>query len=726
MLNAPADVSETADERTLVLIGGGHAHAHVLKAFGMRLVPDLRVVLITRDLETPYSGMIPGRIAGSYSHDECHIDLVRLARATGVTLIHAAATGLDPERRLVHCAGRPPIAFDIASIDIGSTPGQTVPGAAEHTIPVKPIEPFLVRWEAIAANVERTGDVPRIAVVGGGAGGVELTLAVHEKLTAALAKAGRSGAPIPLTLVTRGELLDRFGARARRLLAAELARKGVTVLTHAPVDRVEPGELVCADGRRVAFDRAIWVTWASAASWLRDTGLALDENGFIAVDACLRSISHPVVFAAGDVAAVLPHPREKAGVYAVRQGPPLAGNLRRALLGQPIKPFRPQKRALALIGTGDGRAVAVRGPLAFEGRLVWRWKQFIDRRWMRAYQDLRPRPMRPPPAMEDMRCGGCGAKVPADVLARVLDRLGIAAAGLDDAAVLELPPGGVPIQTVDHFRAFTDDPFVFGRIAANHALGDIHAMGGRPLAALAIASLPPPPARMEEDLFQMLAGALSVLGPAGARLVGGHSGEGLERALGFAVTGTVSPDLVLRKSGLRPGDRLILTKPLGTGAILAADMRGLARARWLGAALDSMQASSGEAAAILVRHGAHACTDVTGFGLHGHLDEMLRASGCAARLEVGALPILPGAAELLDSGIVSTLHGANLRAAALPDDPAPRILFDPQTAGGLLAGVPADAADVCLAALHASGYGEARAIGVVTAARQDGVRIAVA
>jgi selenide,water dikinase len=290
------------------------------------------------------------------------------------------------------------------------------------------------------------------------------------------------------------------------------------------------------------------------------------------------------------------------------------------------------------------------------------------------------------------------------------------------------------LQTVDFFRAFVSDPYLFGRIAANHALGDIYAMGGRPLTALAIATLPPAAEPiLEDELYQMLCGGRSVLEAAGARLVGGHSAEGGELALGFAVTGTAEAERLLRKGGLRPGDRLVLTKPIGTGTLLAAEMRGAAKARWVDGAIAAMLQPAAAAAEVLLAHGATAATDVTGFGVLGHLVEMLRASGVAAALDVDAFPVLDGARECVASGITSTLHPSNAAFARfLADDAAARgsanyaLLFDPQTAGGLLAGVPEARAASCVAALREAGYAEAAGIGRVLDRGEPRVHLAEA
>ncbi|HYH21401.1 MAG TPA: selenide, water dikinase SelD [Azospirillum sp.] len=696
-------------EQDLVLVGGGHAHVHVLKSFGMRPVPGVRLTLVAWDVETPYSGMIPGFIAGHYTHDECHIDLWRLARFAGARLVHAEAFGLDRAARRVLLRDRPPLRYDLLSLDIGSRPALDAPGAAEHAVPLKPIAGLTERWQRLSDRLCAVAEPLHVAMVGGGAAGVEVVLSMQHALRR------RCPAALPrFTLVTRGRLLHGQPDAAARIFRRLLAERGIALREEAEVARVEADGPVFTDGTALPCDAIVWATQASAAPWLAETGLTLDGRGFVAVDAALRSINDPLVFAAGDVAAVQPHPRPKAGVFAVRQGPPLTENLRRALAGQAPRPFEPQRRFLSLIGTGDRRAVAIKGPFVAEGAWAWRLKEWIDRRWMRGYQDLPSmRPAAPPAVAAEMRCGGCGAKVPAAVLGRVLERLG--SRDGDDAAVVEPPAGRPLLQTVDFFRAFVDDPYVFGRIAATHALGDIHAMGGAPLTALAVAGLPPARAGMlEDDLHQMLCGGTEVLEAAGARLVGGHSAEMAEPALGFAITGVAGPR-ILRKGGLRPGDALVLTKPLGTGVLLAAAMRGAAKVRWIAAALDGMQVSAGAAAACLAEHGATACTDVTGFGLLGHLLEMLDASGADAALDSGALPVLEGAAELLAAGIASTLHPENARTThRLSGDAPSALLFDPQTAGGLLAGVPADQAAACVAALRALGYPQAAVIGIVT------------
>jgi selenide,water dikinase len=365
----------------LVLVGGGHAHVDVLKRFGLQPVPGVRLTLVTRDLETPYSGMLPGLVAGVYSPAESHIDLTRLVSSAGARLIHAETNGLDRVDRVVLCSGHAPVGYDFVSLDIGAGPDLSIPGAREVGVPVKPVDGFLERFDALLRDAQASGRAPRIAIVGGGAGGVELSLAIERRL-----RDFAGGASVGL--VTRHDILPDYPARGREVLRRELERRGIDLVTNAEVAEARPGALVCRGGRSLAFNEAIWVTGATPPVWLADTGLALDDGGFVALEPTLRSANDPFVFAAGDVATVLEHPRPKAGVFAVRQGKPLEQNLRRALAGKPLRPFRPQAEFLTLIGTYDGAAVASRNGLAASGAWAWRLKQWIDRRWIRQYQAL--------------------------------------------------------------------------------------------------------------------------------------------------------------------------------------------------------------------------------------------------------------------------------------------------------------------------------------------------
>ncbi len=702
-------------ETDILLLGAGHAHVEVLRRFAMRPERGVRLTLIGREPETPYSGMLPGLIRGDYARRQAHIDLAPLAAAAGVRLILGEATAIQLETRTVTVPGRPEIPYDLLSIDVGGEPAAPPDGGTA----VKPIGRFLDQLRGIESTIR---DHDRIVVVGGGPAGVELALALASRYRSRYRIALVSGTPEPLIDAPES---------ARRVAVTALVDAAVEIVRGAMAGTFQDGRLALSDGSFLDAAACLRATGVEAPAFLAHSGLACDAKGCIQVDATLRSINDPAVFAAGDCASIQRSPRPKAGVWAVRAGAVLARNLRLAARHRPLKRWRPQREALVILGLGGGRAVAWRNGLSVSGSLVWRWKDWIDRRWMRMYTEMRMKP--DPEAL--MRCGGCGAKVGAEVLAGALADLPrsdnrdlvIGLDAPDDAAVLRVPPGRMLVQSVDHFRAFLDDPFLFGQVAAAHALSDLHAMGARPWTALAVAAVPyGPSAKMRADLSAMLLGATQVFHEDGCTLVGGHSGEAEEAALGFAVSGLAEPEMLTRKSGLRPGDALILTKPIGTGIVLAGHMRGLTRASWLAAAVASMRVTNAAAARILREHGVTACTDVTGFGLAGHLAEMTRASGVAATLWRDSVPVLPGALELAAQGIESTLAPDNARAVPnLSTEPRERVLIDPQTSGGLLGGVPADRADACLRALLAAGM-TAAIVGVVEATSADAPMIRIA
>ena len=740
--------------RDIVLIGGGHSHVGVLKRFGMQPEPGVRLTVICTDVHTPYSGMLPGYISGHYSYDDVHIDLARLAVFAGARLYRDEVMGIDRAEQKVLCRSRPPVAYDSLSINIGSTPSLGgVPGADAFATPVKPIIRFNARWLALLARAQQhTHGVLHIAVVGAGAGGVELLLSIQYRLRHELKLLGRSPDLLEFHLLSASpQILPTHNQRVRKKFAAVLAERGVHVHLNAKVTRVEPGQLTCANGETVVADETMWVTQAGGAPWLQSTGLALNDAGFVRVNDQLQTQTDPRIFAAGDMAAMDNYPLEKAGVFAVRMGPPLADNLRRSVQGRVLKAYRPQSSWLALISTGDKFAVASRGALGVWGSWVWRWNDHIDRGFMRKFAEFPDMPgqaeaggltshlaLTADESLQAisaiaMRCGGCGAKVGATVLSRALAQLQVVARedvliGLhdpDDAAVVRVPPGKALVHSVDFFRAFVDDPYLFGKVAANHALGDIFAMGADPQSATAIATVPPGlEAKIEDLLFQMMSGAVEVLNEAGCALVGGHTGEGAELALGFAVNGLIDESLVnvTRKGGMQAGDILILTKPIGTGTLFAAHARAAAKGRWIDAALQSMVLSNRLAAQCLREFGATACTDLTGFGLLGHLVEMTKPSGVDAELVLSNLPLLDGALETVAAGIVSSLQSANVRLRRavrhqeqLVNHPRYPLIFDPQTAGGLLASVPADRVTACVGALQALGYTHTAIIGRILA-----------
>lgn len=712
--------------RELVLVGGGHAHVQLLRRFAMEPLAGARLTLVLDRAEAVYSGMLPGLVAGDYGAEECEIDVVPLARRARARVILAAATRVDAAARRIELAGRPALAYDLASLDVGSgVRGLEAPGVREHALATRPIREFVDRLDARLARAlsEAPDGAPRIVVVGGGSAGVELAFTLEARLRL-------RGVRAQLALATDGAaLLLGASARLRRAALAEAARRGIALHVGARVVRVTARALALESGVELACDLAIWATGAAPLAVIAESALPKDADGFVRVRDTLQVERHDALFAVGDCASLASAPWvPKAGVYAVRQGPLLEANLRLALSGEPLRRYRPQRDFLALLNLGERRALGGKWGVATAGPRVWRLKDAIDRRFMRRFQllgaDGAPRPAHPPmPEDSAMQCGGCAAKVSAPGLAAALAslppapadaRVLLGLAARDDAAALRTPRGDVLLATVDGFRAFSDDAWLVGRVAALNAVSDVYAKGGSPRHALCWVSVPE--GGGEAALGEVLAGVRAELDALGVSLVGGHSTLGPELVVGLAVLGELADGAApLTKSGLAPGEALVLTKPLGTGVVLAADMRGLARGAWVAAAHATMLRANARAADVARRY-ARACTDVSGFGLAGHLGEMLVASGLGAVLEASALPALPGARALLARGVRSS-YAAQAAEAAPPllggDATTHALLCDPQTSGGLLFGVPAHRAGEALAALHAAGESEAAVIGTL-------------
>jgi pyridine nucleotide-disulfide oxidoreductase family protein len=369
----------------LLLLGGGHAHVHVLQALAAAPLPAARVTLVSPFARQMYSGMVPGLLAGHYAVDDCVIPLLPLAEAARVRFVPASAVALDAATRRVSLSNGEQIAYDVLSLDTGPVmPVERIPGAERHGWPVRPIEAFIERWQDLLARVA-SGEAPRIGcvvVVGGGAAGVELAMALQYRL----------GTGVPVSLVTGGgPVLASHSKRVQALALRALKRCGVTVFEDRCTE-LTATHLLLSRGMRLACDVPVLALGAAAAPWLARSGLRCDADGFVETGPCLQSLSHPEAFAAGDVAARPDAPHPRSGVYAVRAGPPLALNLRRAVAGGALAPHQPQRRSLALLACGAQRAIAAWGPLSLEAGWVWRWKDHIDRAFIARYRGHGPAP----------------------------------------------------------------------------------------------------------------------------------------------------------------------------------------------------------------------------------------------------------------------------------------------------------------------------------------------
>ena len=714
--------------KQLLLVGGGHSHVTVIKQLGMRPIPGVKVTLVTPSLKTPYSGMLPGCIAGHYQPTDIYIDLAKLCQAAGIDWVLDEICGVDPAQQTVIFSHRPSLQYDVLSLDVGIIPDNRGLSGDSHLItPVKPIASFIDRWRDC---LQRLTPEDSIAIVGGGAASVEIALAIATALKSnrgVQVEAGeRDVACQDIHLISASEhLLPEAPARVRCAIIRALDQYGIRLTTGVQVTGYEHGLLDGANGESIPASEVIWATGARPMPWLEDSGLDLDEDGYVLVTPTLQSVSHPNVFAAGDTASMEMDPRPKAGVYAVRQGPILAANLRAYLESQSLNSYKPQSQHLALIALGEQRAIGFRNGVSFSGHWVWRMKDRIDRHFLEQFNDWPGMAPRGSSGQHDqMRCLGCGSKVPATRLKQVLGER-TSALTYDDAHTFSDTAGELWLQTIDQIRPLVPDLYLLGKIGLIHAASDIYAMGGEVVSVLANLSIEESEGRVADNLFaQLSAGGFDQASTEGFTIHGGHSTEGLETQVGYAVTGRLLGASVRSKHGLRVGDVLVLTKPLGVGLIFAAAMQRQIESSAIEAAIQAMLQSNRNAVNAVNGLDVSAMTDITGFGLAGHLSEMVQSEEKGVAIDFNALPILPGVDRLLAQTSVESSLSPHNRAAvdgwlkphigSASDDAKLRLLFDPQTSGGLLIGVAQADADRCLEQLRMAGYVEAVAIGEVT------------
>ncbi|MBT6416674.1 selenide, water dikinase SelD, partial [Candidatus Puniceispirillum sp.] len=685
--------------------------------------------LVTNDMRTPYSGMLPGFVEGVWNDEDLHIDLAKLAQFANARIVHAPCTGIDAEHKRLLFDDRPPLRFDVLSINIGGQPAlDVIDGAADHAIPVKPIAQFQRRLD----EVIKTKQKQNLAVIGGGAAGCELALALSKRWLA------DTGERPKMRLFSRSSrLMPQMAPRASKLIEADLKAIGAYVHKDTKVTKIHNRSLSSSDGQNYDFDACFLVSAVKPPSWVAESTIECDEDGFIRVGQNLQSLSHPYIFASGDIAALHPYSRPKAGVFAVRAGRILAHNLFRYIRQQSLLAWKPQSNYLALIGTSDGAAIAARGSFGFKSRFLWQLKIWIDQRFIDKYKsfDMPPAPKldhlkgintneakNSDPAFSTMRCLGCGAKTGHETLQNAMcDAVSIAVdLGADpdlmpddslqeDAASFVSPsPDMRIVQSVDMLSEIVTDPFKLGQIASVHALSDIYAVLGKPLYSLAIINLNQAKISIQTDqLTHILAGALLAHSMAGVKLVGGHTSEDGTLSVGFAVTG-IRPDHA-QKSPVKDDAVIILSKPVGTGIVMAGHMQLKARGDWVTSSINSMCESNRVAADIAMKHGIDWVTDVTGFGLARHaLNLAIRAGAMGCYLYPDSIIALPGAELLANDNVVSSLAAQNQAAVRLDfngfDRHKTALLFDPQTSGGLAMLANPEQADKIMAALTATGH----------------------
>ncbi|MFV8784307.1 FAD-dependent oxidoreductase [Microbulbifer sp. SA54] len=726
-------MQEHSQYQDIVLIGGGHSHAIVLQKWAEKPLPGARLTLVSPQVQSAYSDMLPGMIAGHYSYNQIQIDLPRLCRAAGARFIHACAHQINLAERKISLLGRPDLDFDLLSLDVGATPNRSI-GGSELAIPIKPSSHFHRYWQQLKQQILTDHKPLKLGVVGGGVGGCELAMA----MAWALEEQVYSGR-VELHVLQAGHKIPQgYPLFARRLVAREFARLRVHAHRNWRVSEITHRGVHSDEGQFLPLDKVVLCTEASAPPWLAESDLVLDEDGFLLTDDCLRAQGQRHIFAAGDVASIHSRPAPKSSASALQQGRVLYHNLRATLLNRPLKHFRPRHTAPTLLTCGSRRAIAAHSGLAAAGSLLWRAKDYFNRQFVHKINALGAASVPGSAWPEFLRAGSLrpGQQLNSRRLASAISQalpVGACDFALPSTTPLNVPAGKSLIQHTQQLCAPVSDPWLFGRLAALHTLSPLLTARAQPVSAQALVSLPQgAPEIARRDLRQLLDGAQKELEQHQCALSGGSNSGGGSLQLGLIINALADRQSPAGAAGARAGDCLILSKPLGNGTLLAAHAQGYGRARWHQQAVDTMLQSNAPAAEVFASHGASSVVTVASRGLLGHLLELLQwrqnlrsdATGqtslLGASLFADALPLLAGASYCAQKGIQPNLYRDNARAFGALQNPAAwqadiylPLLADPQFCGGLLATVPAESADACIAALHAAGCYHSAVVGFI-------------
>lgn len=751
-------ISNSAPLQTeLLLIGGGHTNIQVLKSFTMRPITGMRISLISDVINAPYSAMLPGFIASEYRFDEMHIDLVRLANFANARFINSTINSIDSENQLVHFNDRPSLSYDLLSVNTGITPDFTsIKGAQKYAVAVKPISHFLKCLPKLDGAIKSSSD--SIAIIGSGAAGIELAFAFRERYN-------KKNIKPKISIIGNS---DRFFPELSRschlTILKQFKKVDIDVYLGQAASQINKNSVILKSGLHLSASHTFIATGAKPAEWLKSSTISLSSDGYIEVNNSYQSISDKRVFAAGDISKIKHQPLPRSGVFAVRAGPVLAKNLRLALDKLPAKPHRQQSTHLSLVMLGSGLVMAKWGRLHIFAKWLWPLKKWIDQEFISEFKqfpnmtDSQYRPIRlsekdlideQDPLLDKMYCAGCGAKAGSHIIDAVLpDSTAIALKFGGDATYLptlntfrdtsEYPieefskNSQTIVQTVDSISQMISDPFLFGRIAALHALSDMFVGNAVPLTALSLIGVQRSKRTLQKsDLINMLAGAMIEFSKARVKLIGGHTSQSNENSLGFALTGfknnpiKSTPYQQLNAGEIVPHS-LILTKPLGIGLLLAAAMQNHAPEQSYEDCIKFMLESNIKTADFLWQNGAIAMTDVTGFGLVRHVENIVRDLVISFNMKIGAeiflnkIPLIKGASHILENtAIRASLHQSNKRSSVnfnglnKLSNPVSDILFDPQTSGGIVAVIPTAKATKITKQLKGSGAPHSSIIGAL-------------
>lgn len=697
-------IEEIPITNDLVLIGGGHSHLSVLMKLSKRPINGNRITLITNEIDTPYSGMIPGYIEGIYSWRDSHIDLYRLCLKLNVRFIHAEVERVSAHEKEIYFKDRPKIKFDVLSINTGiQSNNREIKGAAKYCLPVKPISKLTNNF------LNKITNFKSIAFIGGGAGSVELALAIKKRFL-------NINQDIKITIITgkRG-LLSTFPQKTKLTSLKTLEKFKIDIIEYKRVLEVKPKQIILSDKSMLKIDKAILSTNSMTPKWLAKSDILLTKDNYILVNKSFQT-NYKYVFASGDVIDFNNQNLKKAGVFAVRSGKPLAINIKQFILGKKLVEYKFNKNYLALIGTSKRSAIATKYNLTFNSRFFFYLKKYIDQNFIKKFSDFRIRKKFTLDALKTdvlnifvkhkekitdendiMQCKGCAAKVPLNALKQALPK-DIVSTSEDAVSV----PGHPELyQTVDMISSIITDPFLLGKIAANHSISDMVSVNSKITSAMMILQLPLSKTEINSrDLEQVLLGANEIFKTIDCPLIGGHTmiGKDKDPIIGFSILGQKQKKIKIMKNRrkIKTKDLLILTEKIGSGLIFAGINNYLIDSYFQTDVIKQMIKGNLNFGKISNQLNILSMTDITGFGLANHLLNLIKRDNSKTGLTIypNKIPLFEGVNECLNKDIKSSLFKSNYDIAQKDiiykrdKSKLDNILYDPQTVGGIAFIIP--------------------------------------
>ena len=697
-------IEEIPITNDLVLIGGGHSHLSVLMKLSKKPLNGNRITLITNEIDTPYSGMIPGYIEGIYSWRDSHIDLYRLCLKLNVRFIHAEVERVSAHEKEIYFKDRPKIKFDVLSINTGiQSNNREIKGAAKYCLPVKPISKLANNF------LNKITNFKSIAFIGGGAGSVELALAIKKRFL-------NINQDIKITIITgkRG-LLSTFPQKTKLTSLKTLEKFKIDIIEYKRVLEVKPKQIILSDKSLLKIDKAILSTNSMTPKWLAKSDILLTKDNYILVNKSFQT-NYKYVFASGDVIDFNNQNLKKAGVFAVRSGKPLAINIKQFILGKKLVEYKFNKNYLALIGTSKRSAIATKYNLTFNSRFFFYLKKYIDQNFIKKFSDFKIRKKFTLEALKTdvlnvfvkhkekitdkndiMQCKGCAAKVPLNALKQALPK-DIVSTSEDAVSV----PGQPELyQTVDMISSIITDPFLLGKIAANHSISDMVSVNSKITSAMMILQLPLSKTEINSrDLEQVLLGANEIFKTIDCPLIGGHTmiGKDKDPIIGFSILGQKQKKIKIMKNRrkIKTKDLLILTEKIGSGLIFAGINNYLIDSYFQTDVIKQMIKGNLNFGKISNHLNILSMTDITGFGLANHLLNLIKRDNSKTGLTIypNKIPLFEGVNECLNKDIKSSLFKSNYDIAQKDiiykrdKSKLDNILYDPQTVGGIAFIIP--------------------------------------